>query len=272
MAYKALVVDVDGTLICSEQPWLSDLCLATLQGLQKRGIPVIICTGRGGCVTGADTLSGFTADYIVCSNGACVLDKSGKMVYAQRFSHAHVELLIEYADKNEYPLSFSFEDSYYAYTGYEVYKDYYRETFGDPEYMLDGTMRTRHLKDLPFGAYMLVSGKDVKKLSDKMPGLRFLELEPNAFNICLADMDKTVGLDRLLKLLGLGWHELVAIGDNINDSKMIKSAGKGIAMGNAPPEVKSVADIVTGTVLEDGIVEPVNRIFYTCFPHKEPAL
>jgi hydroxymethylpyrimidine pyrophosphatase-like HAD family hydrolase len=39
----------------------------------------------------------------------------------------------------------------------------------------------------------------------------------------------------------------LAIGDNFNDMPMIIHDGKGIAMGNAPDEVKQAADYVTGT-------------------------
>lgn len=39
----------------------------------------------------------------------------------------------------------------------------------------------------------------------------------------------------------------IAIGDNVNDKEMIEFAGIGIAMGNAPEEVKAIADYKTDT-------------------------
>ena len=51
---------------------------------------------------------------------------------------------------------------------------------------------------------------------------------------------------------GVALENTLAIGDNFNDMLMIIHAGKGIAMGNAPDEVKQAADYVTGMNDENG--------------------
>jgi hydroxymethylpyrimidine pyrophosphatase-like HAD family hydrolase len=50
-------------------------------------------------------------------------------------------------------------------------------------------------------------------------------------------------------------EEVLAIGDNFNDVEMLQYAGLGIAMGNAPAAVQTVADWVTTDVEEDGVKE-----------------
>ncbi|WP_201468216.1 HAD family hydrolase [Janibacter melonis] len=50
----------------------------------------------------------------------------------------------------------------------------------------------------------------------------------------------------------------VAVGDQRNDVEMLRWAARGVAMGNAPTEVQDVADEVTSTVDDDGLV-PVLR-------------
>jgi hydroxymethylpyrimidine pyrophosphatase-like HAD family hydrolase len=52
--------------------------------------------------------------------------------------------------------------------------------------------------------------------------------------------------------------DTVAVGDQRNDIEMLHWAARGVAMGQAPDEVKDAADEVTGTVEEDGLV-PVLR-------------
>jgi hydroxymethylpyrimidine pyrophosphatase-like HAD family hydrolase len=47
----------------------------------------------------------------------------------------------------------------------------------------------------------------------------------------------------------------VAVGDGRNDVEMLQWAGRGIAMGNAPEEVRAVADEVCGDVTEDGVAD-----------------
>ena len=53
----------------------------------------------------------------------------------------------------------------------------------------------------------------------------------------------------------------MAIGDNFNDMDMIEYAGIGVAMGNAPDEVKAVADEVTLSNDEDGLKYTLEKHF-----------
>ena len=45
----------------------------------------------------------------------------------------------------------------------------------------------------------------------------------------------------------------MAFGDSYNDIQMLQAVGHGIAMGNAPEELKAVAAEVCGSVSQDGI-------------------
>ena len=46
---------------------------------------------------------------------------------------------------------------------------------------------------------------------------------------------------------------MIAFGDDFSDMGMLKLCGKGIAMGNAIPQVKEIADDITLTNDEDGV-------------------
>ncbi len=61
------------------------------------------------------------------------------------------------------------------------------------------------------------------------------------------------------ELLGLQSHQVMAIGDNFNDLEMITYAGIGIAMGDAPPEVKAAANWVAPEVEADGVAEAIAK-------------
>jgi hydroxymethylpyrimidine pyrophosphatase-like HAD family hydrolase len=58
---------------------------------------------------------------------------------------------------------------------------------------------------------------------------------------------------------GIACEEIMAIGDDHNDLDMIRHAGLGIAMGNAAEAVKAVADHVTGSNAEDGLLQALER-------------
>ena len=61
------------------------------------------------------------------------------------------------------------------------------------------------------------------------------------------------------ELLGLKPEQVMTVGDNFNDYEMIRYAGVGVAMGDAPNGVKAIADWVAPSVEEDGVVSAIER-------------
>lgn len=74
-------------------------------------------------------------------------------------------------------------------------------------------------------------------------------------------VSKASGLEEVAEMLGVSQADVLAIGDGRNDTEMLQWAGRGVAMGQAPDEVKAVADHVTGTVEEDGAAVEIRRWF-----------
>jgi hydroxymethylpyrimidine pyrophosphatase-like HAD family hydrolase len=64
-----------------------------------------------------------------------------------------------------------------------------------------------------------------------------------------------------LNKYGIDKSRIIAMGDNYNDKEMIQYAGTGVAMGNAPEEIKLVADYVTDTNNNDGVAKAINHFF-----------
>ena len=65
-------------------------------------------------------------------------------------------------------------------------------------------------------------------------------------------VSKASALEQVRRRLDVDPAHTVAIGDGHNDIEMLEWAARGVAMGQAPPEVKKVADEVTGHVDEHG--------------------
>ena len=71
--------------------------------------------------------------------------------------------------------------------------------------------------------------------------------------------DKGRALEKLCTLIDVDINQTIAIGDSLNDLTAIEAAGVGIAMGNAMPEVKRVADDVTATNDQVGVAEAIYK-------------
>ena len=74
-------------------------------------------------------------------------------------------------------------------------------------------------------------------------------------------VDKAHGLARVCGRMGIDPADVLALGDGRNDIEMLTWAGRGVAMGGSPAELVAVADAVTGTLAEGGLVEELGRWF-----------
>ena len=73
-------------------------------------------------------------------------------------------------------------------------------------------------------------------------------------------VSKGSALELVRRRLHVEPADTVAIGDQRNDIEMLEWAARGVAMGQAPDEVKAAADEVTGTVEEDGLAQVLRSL------------
>lgn len=71
---------------------------------------------------------------------------------------------------------------------------------------------------------------------------------------------KRYGVERLIEMLKLNKDEVIAIGDDYNDVPLMMAAGFKVAMGDAPVQVKEIADYVTETLENDGVAQAINKL------------
>jgi hydroxymethylpyrimidine pyrophosphatase-like HAD family hydrolase len=75
----------------------------------------------------------------------------------------------------------------------------------------------------------------------------------------LPGISKASAMARIADYLGVRREETIGIGDGDNDIEMVEWAGLGVAMGNATPATKAVADWVAPSVQEDGVAVTLRR-------------
>lgn len=91
--------------------------------------------------------------------------------------------------------------------------------------------------------------------------LNIYKSQPRYLEIMHPAASKAKAILFLMDKYGLQQQEIIAIGDNYNDKGMIEFAGLGIAMGNAPDEIKAVADYITDTNNNDGVAKALQHFF-----------
>ena len=263
MRYRALALDVDGTLISAAQKKISASTTEALKNLQSRGVTVILATGRSGFASVGSILgTDFLPDWRVCANGAQILDRFGCCLQEKRFTSQDVDRITGFVLLHDLPLTFTFEDAYYVYNKYEEYIDFYTSRAGPVPYLYDGSSHDRHRQSLPFGAYIIkMPGRLGAELAGVCPSIKLMETNPDAFDVSPGDADKRHGVAWVLSRLGIGFDELVAVGDSENDAELLMAAGLGAVIADAPEGIRGLADFVTGSVTEDGVVGVIERFF-----------
>lgn len=269
MSEKILVLDIDGTLTNSAK----EISPETKKGLlmiQERGHSVMLASGRPapGMMRYAKELElEKYGGYLLSFNGACIINcRTGDIVYQRTLPSFVIPRLYNFAVEQECGLVTYCGDTVISATGIDEYIEL--------ESRING-MRVREVDDFvnfvnfevnkclmtapPEKAEKLVTLLQ-KKFGDT---LSIYRSEPFFIEIMPQNVDKASSLDKMLETVGLKRENAICCGDGYNDVTMVSYAGIGVAMGNARDEVKAVADYITKSNDEDGLLDVIDKFIET---------
>lgn len=267
MRKRVLVLDIDGTLTNSKKE-ITVVTKQAIQGLMQRDYQVILASGRptAGMRRYEEELElEKYGGYLLSFNGAKVIEcRSGEVVYQRLLPLTFIPGLYDFAKKNHCGLI--------TYLGDEVISAFPIDKYVEIESRINGipVRRVENFVDFvdfdinkclmtaePARATILV-----EQLKEKYGDVASIcRSEPYFIEIMPQNVNKATSLDRMLQAIGRRREETVCCGDGFNDISMLEYAGVGVAMGNAQEEVKKIADYVTGTNDEDGLVEVIEKFF-----------
>lgn len=104
---------------------------------------------------------------------------------------------------------------------------------------------------------------DVSHMSRKVirQGTEDIPIEYYYTEISLSNVDKWDAIKFLITKLEIKPEEVIAIGDNINDKKMIENAGLGVVMKGSTPVVTEVADYITDSNNDEGVAKILQEYY-----------
>ena len=248
MQYKILASDYDNTLVPFGESKPRQKVVKAVKKLQAAGGRFVLSTGRAyPCVNLKGQLGGIRFDYAITCNGACVVDREGRIVAEHPLTAEEMYALVDFCEDYNYPLQFNFRDACYAYCEYEYLHRGYQQMNSIGLDCMDGEDQDRHLIDMPHAAFAAVPPEHVADFAAKYGhlGLHWMQVgAQNADGLCYYDivrggMDKGVGLADLCEKMGLTLADAVAAGDSANDVAMLKAAGLGCCMANGTPDAKA---------------------------------
>jgi Cof subfamily protein (haloacid dehalogenase superfamily) len=260
---RLIATDLDGTLLGESRP-ISPRNLEALTRAQDAGITVVLVSARHPRhVKGIAKEAGVRGPAI-CMNGALIYDLGTDEVVKHEPLELRTIRKVVQTLREELPsVMFHWEQE---------------KTFGrEPAY-------EESSRQLPEEEVAIRTLMDISKLAE--PAAKLIVKHPemdssgllDAFSKVLDDtvvltlsdpfhleisatgVHKGAALEWLCAKLDVSQPEVVAFGDMPNDIPMLTWAGRGVAMGNAHPSVKEIADEVTATNLEDGVADVIERL------------
>ncbi len=265
MRYRALALDLDGTLTTSDKRITQANKEAIWKAIDK-DVAIILASGRP--VIGITHIEkelelDRRGGYILAYNGGRIIDcVSGAIMYEKQMPKECVSDICRLSRK------------------YGVYACTYNQTdivaeSDTDEYVLKEAicnnakiLRVDDLEsyvDYVVNKFLIVGKHDIllnvqkELLSMHKDVIDAFFSEEYFLEVVPAGVAKSASLDSLLKSLNIESSELIACGDGMNDISMIKYAGLGIAMDNAYDEVKGYADYIAKSNDEDGVAGVIEK-------------
>lgn len=264
MRYDMLALDIDGTLTNSDKK-ITPATEAALREVLDSGVTVVLASGRP-----TPGLEAFAAQlelakyggYLLSYNGARITDcRTGEIIFQQTLPTGIVSRFHDYA--KEHALGMMTYENRSILTGSPI------DSYMEIESRING-MPIITQPDFPGSVPELVNkclltgdpnvlAMHEKKLAEEYAGvLSIYRSEPFFLEIMPKGVDKAYSLSVLLEKTGLTKEALVCCGDGYNDISMLRFAGLGVAMYNAQPAVKAVADYITESNNADGIARVIS--------------
>lgn len=263
-----IALDLDGTVF-DDQKHITPRTLAAIRAALDKGIDVIPATGRS--VTGVpkEFLHMPGVRYALTSNGASVVElATGKAIVTLPFETDLALRVLEVVQR--------FSSSLSLFVNGECYTDPASAAIVEaccPPELLSYVRDSRVVVD-DLAALIRSRPGEVEKFSIMYASTELRDAAREAVLAACPEVDATSsvkdnlelnapgvnkgrGLMALAEYLGLRKDQVMACGDSGNDLEMVRLAGLGVAMANAFPEVKEVADVITLDNNHDGVAAAI---------------
>ncbi|SJZ86481.1 Cof subfamily of IIB subfamily of haloacid dehalogenase superfamily/HAD-superfamily hydrolase, subfamily IIB [Pilibacter termitis] len=253
---KAIFFDIDDTLRLKDEEFMPESVKDVFRRLKEKGILTGIASGRAYHAIVPEVRE-LGADVYVTINGQYVITPSGEELYSNPIPSDVVERAIEWAKSENVELVF-IGSSNVALTKWNEYGEaalpivYGRGIIEYPKF--HEKHRVYQMLTINENAESLVLPEELRQ------HVRLVKWHPYSNDIIPLGGSKANGIARVIESLGLTPDEIMAFGDEMNDIEMFNFVGIAVAMGNANWKVKPLADYVTKTVTDDGILDALETL------------
>jgi hypothetical protein len=265
---KLLVLDIDGT-IAGQSNQIHAVVKQSIQAAQANGIQVAIATGRMYCSALRFYQEIGSTLPLMSYQGALIKHPANGQIYRHwSVPRSAVCQLLDHFEqpelRNFLSVHFYIDDQLFVREITPETEIYAERSGVEPIAVGDlrQVLEQEPTKILALSQHTQLIGQLLSTLRQRYTPaeLYFTQSVASFFEAAHPLVNKGVAVQYLAEeVLGLNATEVMVIGDNFNDLEMISYAGVGIAMGNAPVEVKALADWVAPDVEAHGVAQAIEK-------------
>lgn len=258
-----IISDIDGTILDKNHqvdPKLIDL----IPQLKQRNIPFVLASARSplGMQPIAETL-GLGDNPLACYNGALVV-KGDDIIIQHPVDKAEIQTLLDYLFTDFPTVSVNiYSGQDWITDKMDIWSQLEGQITGEKALIQD--FSTMFADQAP-AIHKLLLIDEAEVIQELYPKLQTLDFPQTAFylskdnylEVTAKDVSKEHALIEIAKHYHIPLEKVMTIGDNFNDVPMLELAGLGVAMGNAPEDVKRKADVTTSSNTEHGVTRAIN--------------
>lgn len=265
-----IALDLDGTTLVRGR--ITPRTRRALETAVKKGIHVVIATGRTWCALPKDIFRIRGLEYVVTSNGAMITDlRSGEVIYENCIDPEPLKQVAGLLRENSrFPVEVFTGGK--AYIGRPVFEDIrdHGSTYMSRSYILRTRQPVDQIYDFLEEHISAIENINIhfeqfedkaamKEILKRIPAITVTSSVPHNLEIGGATTSKASGLAALCGILHTDLSSAMACGDSPNDMAMLAEVGLGVAMGNGEPEVRAMADFVAPSNEDEGVALAVER-------------
>lgn len=249
--HRILALDLDDTLLRSDTT-ISARTLEALDRWRDAGNATVIATGRPTRSIAEVLPSDLHSVPWITYNGACIYLED-QCIYQNLIQPAAINTIVDLVNEHLPDCAMGLEINDQLYLNRTISRT--------SPYSIVDLVTVAHQP----AAKILFFHQEVSALQSILSALpsdtrAIISEKYKLVQILSATADKTHALRFLLDRMGLEMAQLVAIGDDINDVDMIRDSGLGVAVANAIPAVKAVANRMTLSNDEDGVALVIEEL------------
>ncbi|MDQ0338881.1 Cof subfamily protein (haloacid dehalogenase superfamily) [Caldalkalibacillus uzonensis] len=260
MKIKLLAIDVDGTLLHDDHG-LSERTQEAIFKIKEKGVKVVLATGRGprSCDPLIEVLQ--LTDPIITHNGAVIYNPVHNTAEQQvGFKAKELLPIVSYCRSRNVHFDINTAFDMYVEQLREEFLPLYKQFFVEPVVVDDICSLTDPIVKLTLTDQPYRLDQVMKEIMPRFPDWSIIRSGETFIDVIHPQATKANALRYLLQQFRISADEVLAFGNYYNDLEMLQLAGTGVAMGNAPREVKQLADVVTRTNNEDGVAHVIENM------------